>query len=285
MLQLTAADNISLLMKQAVVHQNLARLFTHKSFGAPIQRAYALWSVLRPEGETWYFYDDVVDMYASKSGKTADTVHSWIKTGVDAGFFKRGRYHDGRPTLSIVGKDRMFSQYLNGVAPGKAILIEADVLLTASLQQLRGILLYTFAVEKSVMRSRNFLGNTIDRVELTTRNYSLAVRQPKRYVYAKQSDGSSRQKSNSWTPSSLYTTRTKPGKDKVIRRGYYPWVKPNRAKKLYYYNRDTAVNVAQQRAKAGDNPVVYHILPDAAVKKSIGAKIFGHVFLEPIYCL
>lgn len=270
-------------MKQAVVHQNLARVFTHKSFGAPAQRAYALWSVLRPDGQTWYFYNDIVEMYTQKSGKRPETVRGWIKTGVDMNLFKLGHYYDGRPTLSIVGRDWVQLHYLDGIAPGKAILIDAELLLTASLQRLRSILFHTFCAERPVFRSRNFTAGTIDRVEQTTRNYSHSTKQPKRYTYIKQTVGPNRQTSNLWTPSNMYKTRTKfCGK---IRHRYKPWRKPKRAKKLYYYNRDTAVNVSHQRAKAGEDSVVMWILPDSAVDKTVKAKVFGHVFLEPVYCL
>lgn len=266
-------------MKQAVLHQNLARIFTHASLGAPVQRAYALWASLRPEGPAWYFYDDVVAMYAEKSGKHPDTVRNWIKTGIDMGLFIKGKSHDGRSTLSLVGKDNVFTHHLGGIAPGKAILINADVLLSANLQELRSLLFHTFVVEKPVIRSRAFLASTIDRVELTTRNYSRAIGQPKRYTYLKQSGGYNDQRPNAWQPHPLFTTRTHhPG----VRHSYKPSVKCPKARKMYYYNYGAALKAATDRSKAGENPVTFRILPDAETKRSAGAKRYGHIFMEPV---
>lgn len=219
-------------------------------------------------------------MYAEKSGKRPETVQSWIKTGIDAGLFHKGQHRDGRPTLSIVGKVNVFIHHLNGLAPGKAILIDQDILLSASLQVLRGLLFHTFAVEKPVIRSRAFLASTIDRVELTTRNYSRAIAQPKRYVYINQGSYTD-QTSNQWQPHPLFTTRTP---NPSARHAYRATVKPPKAKKLYYHNPGAAVKAAADRAKAGDMPVTFCIVPDAEVKRSAKAKIFGHVFLKPVYC-
>lgn len=236
-------------MQQVVIHQNLARLLTHKSFGAPIQRAYVLWAYLRSIGKTWYFYDEVVEMYVSWSKKHPDTVKAWIKQGVEMGLFETGRYYDGRPTLSIVGKVRVFYRHLGGdLPPGKAVLVDADILMSANLQKLRGLLLYTFSAGKKVIRSRAYLGHTIDRVEQTTRNYSRVIAQPKQYCYSKlpiPRDGREmEQRPNAWgCHPSMFTRGRYSGK---IHCAYKAKRLPP-VKKLYYHDRARALKAVQRR--------------------------------------
>lgn len=271
-------------MQQVVIHQNLARLFTHKSFGAPHQRAYVLWAYLRSQGKTWHFYDEVVDMYVSWSKKHPDTVKSWIKQGVEMSLFTIGRYHDGRQTLSIVGKIRVFNRHLGGdLPPGKAVLVDADVLMSANLQKLRSLLLYTISADKKVIRSRAYLAGTIDRVEQTTRNYSRVIAMPKQYCFSKLPrpiDGRKmEQRPNAWGSHPSMFTRGKPvGKVHHL----YKAKKLPSVRKLYYYDRARALKAAKRR---DDGSVVFHILDDSEIRRSKKARLFGHIFLEPITAL
>lgn len=260
-------------MRQLTLHVNLAAIIGSKDYTAQQQWAYVLWADMRSKNTTWMYVSDWLDETVHNLNVSRVSAKSYLKAGLDMKLFNLGHSKDGRSTVSIVGKTSVFRTHLRGQYPGKAVLIDADILYKASLQQLRAWLLFTFSAEKECIRSRINMAKMLDRTEQTTRNYSKSIRQPKRPVYVVADipgqEPVVKQRPNLWKPSKFYKTRTP--KD-VRYLDYKPSVASStRGGRLYYDNLHNAAKASKRRSLTSCN-VVYYFHPTR--------KHYRYVFLK-----
>ncbi len=152
----------------------LAVMHDHR---AGIQQAFVLWSMGRQwsakrNGKPYWVKTEFIDHATNLFGRTRRTIQRWLAVA-EGLFFRSGVWHDGRVTLSLIGRDRVLDAY-SLVEPGKKMSVDVDRL-TASLADLRACLFAMWQKKESQWAARTTIKELSGVPERTQRNYELKI--------------------------------------------------------------------------------------------------------------
>ena len=255
-----------ILKNQTRVHSNLAvAVLGDKRQG--IHRAFTIWLTLHRQNSAWFDYNDVLNFYADETGNHPRNVRRWLDAG--NGIFWIYGQSQGKRTLSIIGKDRVFAGYKLD-DPGRVLLVDTDQLL-GKLQQARAALYATWIGGKNnKWASRATIENLTNVTERTQLNYDHQNQQKKQKTFAVDwqiESGKPRQLPNRYHAVYHPAHNGQSGKKRY---GLYT-LENNGAtktnvnegtKRILFDNPNGAVQTARKRAKQGQDGQCFAIIGD-----------------------
>lgn len=280
---------------QVRVHIELSRFMLKNKSGVTI-RAYAAWTALRTMDRPHFGRGEVIEFLIEQTGRTRQTVQSWIKAGIKAGFFLAGR--KGR--ISLVGKLAIFEKFLPNSKPGSVVLVDTDDLLTGKLQTVRAVLYGSQFAVKTIWISREKLHEISGPVKRTQLRYDKINAQPKRYSFS-INFAEAIQRPNLYSRAARYFTPQKSGNvekfglhasnQETGESGSLSGSRPGRsldqsitsrisdfAGRVLFAERDKAQKAAKRRHKKGLASDTFSFIEPEKMTRP--ARRFGHVFLE-----
>lgn len=167
------------LSSQTKIHQKLA-LAVLADKRAGIKRAFSLWLTLRSQERCWFYLSDIITFFASCTGSDPRNVRRWINSGNNI-FWCYGKAN-GKATLSLFGRDRVFSNYRLS-KPGRVFLLETSQLL-GKLQSLHAALYALWIDKQSRWASRATIETITTIGERSQRRYDNVSKQHKQQTFA-----------------------------------------------------------------------------------------------------
>lgn len=247
----------------------LAVKLTHKDFGADIQHAVAIWAYIRVDGHYNYApLDYLIDFVHEHTKRHKSTIRRWLKAGIEAGFFEQHE-HKGQTYLFIIGYEKVYDRWLNGISPDHAIRVPVADLLVGSIQHLRAVLLQLLFAYKPRIMAHSTMANKIGRVTKTTRNYMARRPIAKQYVFQEQRFGNTptivQQLPNVWSSESKYQCyRANPQKPWDTKLSRYKVTNPKDLRNMKRYFRtehDAQVAYRRRLSKGIYNPETFYPIP------------------------
>lgn len=251
--------------------------------GSTYLRSYVVWCVLRSYGanKNRYTPKEMTAFICQHFGVSEVTAKRWAKAAAKTHFLEM--YGEN---YWLVGNIRVFKRYCKETHPGKAVLVDLSDLCTSSLAELRATLYGTQFAHKTKYISRFTLQELSGKSKPTQRKYDKLNKQPKKYSFALE-NGEINQKSNFYSRSAKYLTRSK--SNKTTKYGFFngvgvetqpqstnesSWVgSASRkmdalaGKRVVYGDAVKAQEQADYRAKKGKDCVTYSITePSTATK-------------------